>query len=283
MQAIGLIKRLLSIYNSEEQDFRGSKQLDSFCVEYSIGKRVGAVWRFNQADKEALAVIMRNEAKVDPGTDIDAWNGIPRHEALQQGGNEKYSSKRLRENRVAIKSLPGKPLLIGSSALHLPDGACLDYDFTLLINQCGHDSVLLIENWENFELTHQTPFLETLPGNPLVVFRGAPGSYSAKCSNRLLIELGLPVIAFTDYDPEGLVIAATLPCFSRYLAPSSSCLIKLMEDVSTKERYLKQIAGKIAMLEGLTDPELVRVYRIIRAAGKALPQEKLIGLSAVLA
>ena len=32
------------------------------------------------------------------------------------------------------------------------------------------------------------------------------------------------------------------------------------------------------MLEALTDPELVRVFQVIREAGNALPQEKLIGL-----
>lgn len=52
----------------------------------------------------------------------------------------------------------------------------------------------------------------------------------------------------------------------------------LMGEISTEHRYQKQVAGKLAFLDGLTDPDLVRVYEIVRKAGKALPQEKLIGL-----
>lgn len=74
-------------------------------------------------------------------------------------------------------------------------------------------AVARYRNWENFELTHETPFLHQVPGNPLVVFRGAPGSYKTDSSQTLLAELKLPVVAFTDYDPEGICIAATLPGF----------------------------------------------------------------------
>ena len=89
--------------------------------------------------------------------------------------------------------------------------------------------------------------------------------------------LARPVLAFTDYDPEGVAIAATLPYFSRYLAPPDDVLERLMAQVTTHERYVNQLVGKIGMLEALTDPELVRVFKVIRRAARALPQEKLIG------
>ncbi|WP_410951679.1 hypothetical protein [Pseudomonas sp. S1(2024)] len=280
MQTLGIIKRLLAIYQSVESDYRSTKQLDAFCAEYGIGQRVGAKWRFTQADKQAIAVVIRNVGKVDPDTPTNAWEGSSRTEALSKGGNEKFTGKRLRHDRVAVKSLPGRPLLVGPTPIELPEGACLDLDRHWVVKHCGHDSVLLVENWENFELSHQTPILTNITGNPLVVFRGAPGSYRTQSAQRLLTALELPVVAFTDYDPEGLAIAASLPFFSRYLAPSDALLTKLMDEVSTERRYQNQLVGKLAMLEKLSDPDLVRVYRIIRTAGKALPQEKLIGLTA---
>jgi hypothetical protein len=51
-----------------------------------------------------------------------------------------------------------------------------------------------------------------------------------------------------------------------------------MKQVSTHDRYMKQIVGKIGMLEAFTYPKLVRFFQVIRKAGNALPQEKLIGL-----
>lgn len=278
MPTLALTKKLLSICQSSEQDFRPSKLLDAFCDDYSVGLRVGSLWRFSQGDKDKVAIYLINVAKVDPNQSLDAWDGESRHGALQKGGDEKFSTKRLRGKRVAVKTLPGRPLLLGSTPIHLPTGACLDLDRHFVAESCGHDSVLLVENWESFELTHQTPLLEQLPGNPLVVFRGAPGSYKTDSSKALLAELNLPVIAFTDYDPEGLCIAATLPGFFRYLAPSDEILKKLMGEINTERRYQKQVVGKLAFLDGLTDPDLVRVYEIVRKAGKALPQEKLIGL-----
>lgn len=278
MPTLALTKKLLSICQSGEQDFRPSKLLDAFCDDYSVGLRVGSLWRFSQGDKDKVAIYLINVAKVDPNQSLDAWDGESRHGALQKGGDEKFATKRLRGKRVAVKTLPGRPLLLGSTPIHLPAGACLDLDRHFVAESCGHDSVLLVENWESFELTHQTPLLEQLPGNPLVVFRGAPGSYKTDSSKALLAELRLPVIAFTDYDPEGLCIAATLPGFSRYLAPSDEILKKLMGEINTERRYQKQVVGKLAFLDGLTDSDLVRVYEIVRKAGKALPQEKLIGL-----
>jgi hypothetical protein len=255
--------------------------LDDFCEDYSVGHRVGSLWRFSDDDKAKIATYLENEAKVDRNQSLDAWEEESRHGALKKGGDEKLTTKRLRGKRVAVKALPGRPLLIGPAPIHLPPGTNLDLDRRWVVDHCGHDSVLLIENWENFELTHETPLLEQLPGNPLVVFRGAPGSYKTDSSQALLAELKLPVVAFTDYDPEGLCIAASLPGFTRYLAPSDDCLTGLMTELNTEQRYLKQVAGKLAFLNGLTDPDLVRVYKIVRDAGKALPQEKLIGLEAL--
>jgi hypothetical protein len=98
-------------------------------------------------------------------------------------------------------------------------------------------------------------------------------------ASHLLKDLGLPVIAFTDYDPEGLAIAATLPFFIHYLASGTRCLEKLFSQLSTQRRYREQIVQKRSMLEALDDPELKRVFEIIKIAGKTLPQERLIGLS----
>ncbi|MEB0222880.1 hypothetical protein [Pseudomonas sp. 10S4] len=194
-------------------------------------------------------------------------------------GKQPSASSEVRGRRVAIKSLPGRPLLLGDTPFTLPPGVNLDVDRQWVVEHCRHDAVLLVENWENFELTEQTPILKSVPGNPLVVFRGAPGSYKIDSAHRLLKDLGLPVIAFTDYDPEGLAIAATLPFFSQYLAPGTQCLEKLCSRLSTQRRYREQIVQKRSMLEALDDPELKRVFEIIKTAGKALPQESLIGLS----
>jgi hypothetical protein len=278
MQEVRLIKKLMSICQSDEEEFKRSKQLDQFCKEFGVGQEYRSVWRISRTEKDKIANIIRNEAKADPDATVGQWDDAPRHRALEMGGNEKHTKRRLRDCRVAVKSLPGRPMMFGDGGLFIPPGACLDLDLHWVAEHCEHEEVLLVENWENFELTHQTPFLRGVPGNPLVIFRGAPGSYKISASHELLRALARPVLAFTDYDPEGVAIAATLPHFSRYLAPSTEVLERLMKQVTTHDRYVDQLAGKLGMLESLTDPELVRVFGVIRKATKALPQEKLIEL-----
>lgn len=278
MHTVGMLKKLLTICQSADEDYRQGKNLDAFCIEFGVGKRIGANWRFSDVDKRHIANILRIEGKVDPATPVNHWDGLSRHESLHHGGDEKLTRKRLRNDRVAVKALPSYPLMMGTSQILLPEGACLDIDRHVAARDCRHQSVLLIENWENFELTHATPFLRNVLGNPLVVFRGAPASYKTSAAHKLLTELALPVLAFTDYDPEGIAIAATLPHFAQVLAPSDEVLMTLMKQVNTQHRYTKQIATKPDLLENLIHPELVRVLKVIKAAGKALPQEKLIGL-----
>lgn len=108
MQTTGMIKKLLSICQSDAEEFRRSKQLDNFCQEFGLGQRVGSMWRIAPADKEKIATIVRNEAKVDPTASPAQWEGMTRHEALSKGGNEKHTKKRLRDDRVAVKTLSGR-------------------------------------------------------------------------------------------------------------------------------------------------------------------------------
>ncbi|HBO3146289.1 DUF7281 domain-containing protein [Pseudomonas aeruginosa] len=218
---------------------------------------------------------------IDPATDPAAWSGLARHEALKLGVNEKYTSENVRKDRVAIKTLPGRPLLVGSDQLMLPPSAHLDLNWQWVAKNSRHESVLLIENWESFELTHKTPFLHGLPGNPLVVFRGAPYIYNNRDSISLLKALQRVVFAFVDFDPEGLVIANALPHFARFLAPSDAVLEKLMGGAANKTRYEAQLGQNLSVLDSLDHPDLVRVQRVIRSLGMALPQERLIGLEGV--
>lgn len=271
---------LLRICQSPDNELRPGKAVDAFLKEFGLGVRFRSSIQIKDSEKNFIREYLQRHG-IDPETDPTAWGGLARHEALALGANEKFTRENVRKDRVAIKALPGRPLLVGAKPLELPPGAHVDLNWQWVAERSRHETVLFIENWENFEFTDKTPFLHELPGNPLVVFRGAPNVYNNRDSLALLKALQRVVYAFVDFDPEGLVIANALPYFGRFLAPSDEVLERLMDGFVNKSRYEEQLGQNLSVLESMAHPDLVRVQRVIRRLGMALPQERLIGLENV--
>ncbi len=271
-----LIKTLLRVYQSEADDFSVGAALKDFSADFGIGQRKGSRMVFTQHDREQIGLYLKNIHGIEPSTSVDAWNGIERHEAAKISSNEKMSSNRVMSGRVAIKSLPGRPLCINCQKYTLPQGSNLDISVSDLLVGVEHDSVLLIENWENFQYTDQTSLLNGLPGNPLVIFRGDPNVYNPKHSLSLMKKLTLPVDAFVDYDPEGLVIANALPHLRTMICPDEAVLEKLLVEGKNQDRFTLQKKEAIATLERLENPQLLALWRVFDRIGNALPQEVLI-------
>jgi hypothetical protein len=94
---------------------------------------------------------------------------------LAFGSNEKLTAAAVRSERIAVKSLPGRPLLMDGKEIHLPVGENIDMNWQHLSKNCGHSTILIVENWEAFDNVHDTTFdLSAAGDNPLVVFRGSP-------------------------------------------------------------------------------------------------------------
>jgi hypothetical protein len=81
-----------------------------------------------------------------------------------------------------------------------------------------------------------------------------------------------------DYDPAGLVIASSLPHLEGIVAPESSLLIELLERYGLEDRYLTQLPSAAPMLDRAGHPAIAGLWSLLRQVGRALPQEKFIGL-----
>ncbi len=149
---------------------------------------------------------------------------------------------------------PAEPLLLDQQSITLPAGANLDLDWHWLVTHCGHTSVLLVENWEAFDRIHQLTFdLSRAGDNPLVVFRGSP-VYRQDHVMSLLRGLALPVFAFVDYDPSGLVIAHSLPHFAGLIAPPADKLETALAATKNHDRYRSQLPETQAALDAGATP-----------------------------
>jgi hypothetical protein len=264
---------LLRVVQSADERFAASGALKDFSDAYRIGRSKGASLLFDQEDKTRMREILTAEG-IDPSTDSAAWGGISRSEALNLGPNEKFASTPVKRHRVAIKTLPGKPLRLDDEALMLPRGCHLDAEGPTVVGLLTHETVLLVENWESFNRIHDSALdLSPAGENPLVVWRGDRSDTRADHALALLKALKVPVWAFVDYDPAGLLIAGGLPRLAGIVAPEVE---RLERDLAhgLPERYRDQLPMAAAALDASKSEPVRRLWAVIRRYGRALPQER---------
>lgn len=170
--------------------------------------------------------------------------------------NEKAGGGALKTGRVSIKALPGKTLNISGETLCLPDGCHVNADWRRIVNSIGHDSIILVENYEVFDQIHLIPIdLPRSYSNALVLYRGDKTESRLDNVSAFLREVGQPVIAFTDIDPKGLHIAGTCPRLVGVLAPSADALEDVLKSATTARHdlYKTQLPGVAGYLRSISD------------------------------
>lgn len=275
-----LVITLLRIFHSDETRFDAGKGLREFCETYNIGRKKGASLLFSERDKTEIASILKGGAGIDASTTRpDSWDGLTRAESLCLGRNEKLAGGVVAKGRVQLKALRGHDLSVCGKLFLLPDTADLGLDLEVVMEDAtGHDSILLIENKETFNDVWRVreDLLNCVSGtNPLVVFRGdANGGSRADAVHRLIALLDLPVFAFVDFDPAGMVIASALPRLDAMVSPGLSELKAMVREHGLVERFMMQVAAAKVSLERLeSHPAIGPVWNVIRNEGKGLPQE----------
>jgi hypothetical protein len=267
------VRALLRVVQSPEARFAASGVLKTFIDGYRIGRTKGAALLFDADDKVRICELLSAEG-IDPDTDPAAWDGIGRAEALHLGPDEKFASAPVKRQRVAIKTLPGRPLNLDGQALILPPACHLDAEGPAVSRLLAHETVLLVENWESFNRIHDTSLnLAPAGENPLVVWRGDRSDTRADHALALLRALDVPVWAFVDYDPSGLLIAARIPQLAGIIAPEPE---RLERDLAQglRGRYEAQLPMAAAALDASTSEPVRRLWTILRRHGRALPQER---------
>ena len=237
--------------------------------EYGIGRRKGASFLFTAADRRRITELLRAEG-VDPGTSPQAWTGLTRAESLTIGRHDKATRAPVKRHRISIKALPGHSLKVHEREYWLPPRAHLDVDATQL-GGIDHESLLVIENWEAFDQLDRVRLDFTRCGQALVIWRGDRES-TVDAALMFVNASSLPVWAFVDYDPSGLVIAARLPRIAGVIAPPEQDLAARLQ-TGLAERYLEQLPSTQGVLDSVQNRDVQYLWSLIRAAGRALAQE----------
>lgn len=275
-----LINALLRVFHSGETRFSAGQGLRAFCKTYNVGFAKGSSLLLNEKDKAEIASLLKSQMGIDASTTFpDSWEGLSRAESLNLAKDEKLAGGLVGEGRIQVKALRGRSVSVCGKHLALPEGADLGLALdAVLESPIQHDSILLVENKQTFhEIWRVREDLLTGGGapNPLVVFRGdAEGGSRADAVHRLIAAADIPVHAFVDLDPSGMVIASALPRLDRVVCPDLVELTDLLEAQGLGNRFMTQLAAASLVLEKLeSDSTIGPVWRVIRRAGKGLPQE----------
>lgn len=271
-----LIISLLNVYHSENMRFSQSKSFLVFCQEYHLGRLEGKNLYFSAKDKQEIAALLLSEGIDAKTTCAESFRDKTRAQTTQLANNEKLNTANVRLHRVAIKTFHGKPLLWQHQApSFLPLHTHLEMDYQQTGHLLAHETVIVVENWESFNQI-DTMALDFSPAgdNPLIVWRGEQEGVRVDNALALLKIIQKPVWACVDYDPSGLIIAQSLPCFVGMIKPDLVELRAILSDnKGIYSRYLKQLNQSQLSLDVATHPDIVQLWQIIREFGKALPQE----------
>lgn len=275
-----LVNTLLRIFHSPETRFASGQAISAFCNEYNLGIRQRKSLIFTDAHKAEIGRILKGELGIDPATTTaDSWKNLGRSESLMLARDEKFAGRSVGHGRLRLKALSKRILRVAGGHWPLPDRADLGLDLhAVLGHEIGHDALLIVENLQTFDDIHAVDpdVVGDLPAHdPLVIYRGdAQCGARADAVHALIRNTDLPVFAFVDFDPAGLVIASGLPRLDKVMAPPLTDLAEIIQKHGIAGRYLEQVAmAAHAMQRIQEDARLAPLWHVIHSAGKALPQE----------
>lgn len=230
-----LAEAMQRVLSKEDDRFQLTSTLQRL-VDDGIGTKCGKSVYFSQKDRDEMRKWL--EAKGYSVEQVDL-SRLSRGERLSLTPNEKAGNEAVKRRRISVKALAGGALILDGQPIMLPAESHLDADWHRVVGKLGHGCVMVVENYECFNRIHEITFrLPIEYRSPLVVYRG--DSYESRLDNVLtfLAEAKLPVLAFVDADPAGMVIAANLPGLVGVVAPDLHILEGQLASPQTGRRDL---------------------------------------------
>lgn len=234
-QQVAFLRRLIE----SEPAFRPLSQTAEYFIKAEgIGKVQGMRAAYSQRDFEAARSLLASR-----GFEHSRQaQGVPRSQ-VQAGESEKWGSLRVSDGMVAVVPL-------GLQSVQIPTGSmlCMDVHEALAL---PYEVLVFCENLEPMRRLHAYLWLQgILQGRPaLALFRGAPGYFRTNVANELLVQDQRPVLAFFDFDPKGLSMAASVPRREALCLPPLEGLEQAVKAQRRKDLYLGSVDASRAHLD----------------------------------
>jgi len=250
-----------------------SQSAEYFYTNYHLGLRAGRQFEYSAEDVEKARKLLTAAgwpiaAAMEP-KDRSSTSG-------RAGVSEKSGTRAPHDGLFAYRVF-GEPVVIGGHPT--PPSGPSSYAVSRVANalgvKCSH--ILVVENFETFvDLDQYAWVLEWLvqagAHQVLCVFRG-DNIYKTEAVSELVSSTDVTVLSFGDFDPAGLLIAASLPRLSGVIAPPIQVLRKHLHASKRYDLFQDQVAFAGPTLDRCTSPTLVPIWSAVKQAARGIPQE----------
>jgi len=272
-----LMQRILSKGSDRTNYTLGSQRLID---EFKLGRRRGQTIYFAPHDLSEMASLLRTNGYALKPVDLAS---LSRSERLAAGTpNEKAGGGSVKQGRISVKeSGEGLPILLNDQQIVLPPRCHLDAELLSMAVGSFHQCAIVVENYVAFDCIHQVRL--ALPDafrNPLVIYRGDQQESRADFVDSFLKMTGLPVMAFVDIDPSGLLIANSFDNLVAVIAPSAHVLAEQLASPATGRRdlFVQQYPGASMSLDRLQDSSPVfPLWELVLEHRAGVVQERWVG------
>jgi len=202
--------------------------------EYGIGYLDGHFVILNRDDHIRIQELVLNQIG------IDLLEHLPSGDRIQvslKTGNEKFAAEAPGRHYIALTSW-SKQLNINGQTIPLLPGASYRIDWRNL--DMRPDCIIVVENLQAFDNFYMAKLPQEL-ANAWVLYRGHNISSKAVKDCLAAMPEGIPIIAFSDYDPAGLIISKTTIGVTQFLLPEID--VAFQQAHGTRERFESQHAS----------------------------------------
>jgi hypothetical protein len=256
---VNFLRRLIA----DQAATRSKSDIAMVVVETEgIGTLRGSRIFYTAQDHERAANLL-----ISRGHDVQAPVGAYTRGQAPRGASEKTGALRVTESLVAVSTLNMRevPVPMGTfMATSLEDTLSLDYD-----------AILVVENLEPLLQLFKYKWLQvfTKGRRILALYRGAPTWFRTDVAAELIRRDTRPTLAFFDFDPAGLAMAAVLPRRQALcLPPWSSLQVRILQE-NRLNLFAQSVAQSGAQLDRCTDPEIALAWSRMKTLTLGLDQE----------
>lgn len=233
------------------------------CALHGLGSVRGSRVFYVERDHGIAADMLGNR-----GFELTAREGAYTRDGAPRGFSEKHGALPVMHEMVAVV-----PIRIDTDIVAPPNGFVSLAWWEAL--ELPYEVLLVCENLQPlFLLRHYQwlgKFIENRP--TLALFRGTVDIFGTESPAKLIAADDRPTLAFFDFDPKGLSMAASLPRREALCLPPWPALEAATRQERRENLYLQSVHTSWAHLDKVDDPEIVTAWQRLKALTMGLNQE----------
>lgn len=228
-----------------------------------IGQVRGASVTYIPSDYTKARLLMTTR-----GVDVDTPDKPYTRSEAPRGTSEKLGALPVSHERVAVVPLGLRDHLV------VPAGAYVAMPWRMAM-ELPYAVLLVVENLESLQQLHTYTWLsDFIKGRQaLALYRGGPQLFRTDAAAALLAADNRPTLAFFDFDPKGLSMAASLPRREALCLPAWRALEASVRDKHRQDLFTNSANQCRAQLDRVEDAQIAAAWRQMKRLTLGLDQE----------